>query len=473
MPGRTSDSPPRADALVLFGATGDLAKKKLFPALYHLTAGGELTVPVIGVAKSDWDDNGLRDYARKAISASVDAVDEKVLSELLNRLSLVGGDYSDRGTFERLAGRLRDAGASRPVHYLAIPPSLFPAVVESLAAVGLNKGSRVVVEKPFGSDLASARALNAVLRKAFTESHIFRIDHFLGKEAVEDLMVFRFANAFLEPIWNRRYISNVEITMSEAFGVEGRGAFYDSVGTIRDVVQNHLLQVITLLAMEPPVRDDADSLRDEKVKVLKAMPPVSPDDVVRGQYEGYLAEPGVAPGSTTETYVALRFSIDSWRWAGVSWLVRAGKAMAATATEATVELYPPPKMLFASDQGRVPDSNLLRFRLGADDGVSLWVQAKSPGGRDVTHPVELAVDFSSTLGVRKEAYERLLGDALAGNPLRFAREDMVEEAWRIVQPALDHPSPIHVYPRGGWGPEEANRLIHGGSWHPPDVKGTP
>ncbi|MDQ6615470.1 MAG: glucose-6-phosphate dehydrogenase [Actinomycetota bacterium] len=460
----------RADALVLFGATGDLAKKKLFPALYRLSECGRLDIPVIGVAKSDWDDDGLRRYARAAVDAAVHPVDEGVFAAFAARLSLVGGDYAQRATFEQLASCLEGLGRTRPAHYLAIPPGLFPAVVESLDAVGLNRGARVVVEKPFGRDLRSARELNRVLHRAFSERAIFRIDHYLGKEAVEDLLVFRFANSFLEPIWDRRYISNVEITMAEEFGVEGRGAFYDQVGAIRDVVQNHLLQVVTLLAMEAPVRDDADSLRDEKVRVLKAMEPVDPTTVVRGQYEGYRSEPGVAPESATETFAALRFTIDSWRWAGVPWFVRAGKALATTALEATVELHPPPRMLFWGEEGHVPGPNLLRFRLGADDGVSLWVQAKSPGRQDVTHPVELAVDFASALGHRQEAYERLLDDALDGNPRRFAREDMVEEAWRIVQPALDHPGPVHPYPRGCWGPAQADSLIPSGAWHQPEVR---
>ncbi len=458
----------QADALVLFGATGDLAKKKLFPALYCLEARGKLKVPVIGVAKSDWDDEALRAYARAAINGAIKPIETDVMDRLAARLSFVGGDYGDRTTFERLAASLESFSADHPVHYLAIPPSLFPTVVESLGAVHLNRSARVVIEKPFGHDLQSARALNAVLHRAFSERAIFRIDHYLGKEPVEDLLVFRFANSFLEPIWNCHYISQVEITMAEVFGVEGRGAFYDNVGCLRDVVQNHLLQVVTLLAMEPPVRDDADALRDEKVKVLKAMPPVNDAEVVRGQYEGYQAEPGVAPGSTTETFIALRLCIESWRWGRVPIYVRAGKAMATTALEATVELQPPPRMLFTGEQGMVPDPNLIRFRLGVNDGVSLWVQAKSPGSRDVTHPVELAVDFASALGHRQEAYERLLIDALDGDPRRFAREDMVEEAWRIIQPVLDNPGPVYPYQRGSWGPAEADRLIPSGSWHQPE-----
>jgi len=455
----------RADALVLFGATGDLAKKKLFPALYHLSVAGELEMPVIGVAMSPWHDTELRDYAWAAVRAAVPSADETTFGKLADRMFMVSGSYEDRETFVQLSARLM--GASHPVHYLAIPPTLFPKVIETLGAVGLNHGARVVVEKPFGHDLESAKELNRVLHKAFGERAIYRIDHYLGKEPVEDLLVFRFANSFLEPIWNRLYIKNVQITMAEAFGVQSRGAFYDSVGAIRDVVQHPLLQVITLLAMEPPVRDDADSTRDEKVKVLKAMPAVDPAHLVRGQYEGYLAEPGVQPGSTTETYAALRFEIDSWRWAGVPWYVRAGKAMAGTALEATVELKAPPRMLFTGESGNTPGCNLVKFRLGTNDGVSLWVQAKSPGRLDQTHPVELAVNFAQALGLRQEAYERLLADAIAGDQHRFAREDMVEEAWRIVQPVLEHPGPVYPYPQGSWGPPEADRVVSDGEWHQP------
>ncbi len=457
----------RADALVLFGATGDLARKKLFPALYHLSAAGELDMPVIGVAVSPWHDTDLRNYGWEAVKAAVPDADEATYGKLADRLFMVSGSYEDRETFVQLSSRLM--GSTHPVHYLAIPPTLFPTVVETLAAVGLNHGSRVVVEKPFGHNLASARELNRVLHKAFGEKAIYRIDHYLGKEPVEDLLVFRFANSFLEPIWNRLYVRNVQITMAEAFGVQGRGAFYDGVGAIRDVVENHLLQVITLLAMEPPVRDDADSTRDEKVKVLKAMAPVDPGYLVRGQYEGYLAEPGVAAHSTTETFAALRFEIDSWRWAGVPWYVRAGKSMAATALEATIELNAPPRMLFTGEGGHAPGCNLVRFRLGTKDGVSLWVQAKSPGRLDQTHPVELAVDFAQALGARQEAYERLLADAIDGDQHRFAREDMVEEAWRIIEPVLEHPGPVYPYPQGSWGPPEADPVVEDRAWHTPEA----
>jgi glucose-6-phosphate 1-dehydrogenase len=461
----------RADALVLFGATGDLAKRKLFPALYHLERHGQLDVSVIGVGRSTWDDQTFRDHAREAIGKSVTDMDEQVLERLLRRLHLVGGDYASLETFAHLARTLAECRSENAVFYLAIPPAAFPTITQSLAAVGLNRRGRVVVEKPFGRDLRSAQELNGVLHEAFPEDRIFRIDHYLGKESVEDLLVFRFSNSLLEPIWNRNHVSSVQVTMAERIGLEGRGAFYDSVGAIRDVVQNHVLQVVTLLAMEPPVGPDARHLADEKAKVLMATRSIDPAQVVRGQYRGYCEEPGVGLHSTTETFAAMRLQIDSWRWAGVPFYVRAGKALAANATEAVIELKEPPKMLFDELPGPPPERNLIRFRLGSNDGVTLTVQAKTPGDQIDSQPVDLSVDFAAALGERKEAYERLLGDALAGNPRRFARQDSVEEAWRIVEQVLDQPGPVHTYERGSWGPPQANALLQQGTyWHDPSTR---
>jgi glucose-6-phosphate 1-dehydrogenase len=457
-----------ADALVLFGATGDLSKKKLFPSLYGLEQSGHIKVPVIGVARSSWTDEGFRQHAHDSILAAIPDARAATIDALCARLDLIAGDYSDLSTFQRLALTLDRHHSDNAVFYLAIPPSAFPLVIESLETVGLNKRGRVVVEKPFGRDLHSATELNTILHTAFPEERIFRIDHYLGKESVEDLLVFRFSNTLLEPVWNRNYVNSVQLTMAETIGVEGRGSFYDSVGAVRDVVQNHLLQVVALLSMEPPVGPESGFLQDEKAKVFAAMRTICCDDdrFVRGQYEGYLDEPGVAPGSKTETFVAARLYIDSWRWAGVPFYVRAGKALAGNATEAVVEFHEPPRLLFDEAGGPPPNRNLVRFRLGNDDGVTFTVQAKTPGPHLDSEDVSLRVDFASALGERQGPYERLLEDALEGNPRRFARQDIVERAWRVVEPALHYDGPVYPYARGSWGPKEAEELVPGG-WYPP------
>jgi glucose-6-phosphate 1-dehydrogenase len=450
--------PCEADALILFGISGDLARKKLFSALYDLTAAGRLDMPVIGVASRPWDDEYLRAQVKEALIEAGRTVDEEVFSRLAANLTYVAGYYEDPKTYERLAEQVGDRKCT--VSYLAIPPDLFDDVVEGLARIGLNENGRLVLEKPFGRDLRSAQELDAIVRRHYPEDRVYRIDHFLGKEAVQNLMIFRFSNTVLEPIWNRHYVRGVQITMAEDFGIEGRGAFYDKVGTVRDVVQNHLLQVLALLAMEPPVSESPDALRDERVKALRAIITPKPEDVVRGQYNGYREESGVASDSDTETYAAIRLHIDSWRWAGVPWVIRAGKGLASTVTEAVVEFARPPRPLFADTDCR-PGPNRLTFRTKPDDDISLSVQAKKPGPTMVSRPIDLHLEHDRPKG--RDAYDRLLGDALRGDPSLFAREDGVMEAWRIVDDTLSDGRPVVPYERGSWGPDDANALL-GSDW---------
>lgn len=446
-----------ADAFLLFGATGDLAKKKLWPALYELTTEGRMDMPIVGIARSDWNDDQMRDRARESIQAKLgDAVDDAMLEAMCGRIRYLAGDYTDESIWGRLAELTE--GAEVPLSFLSIPPFLFDDVVEGMASVGMTNNGRVVVEKPFGRDLATAQELNETLHKHLDESQIFRIDHFLGKEPVQNLMVFRFANSMLEPIWNRNHVKSVTITMAESFGLEGRGAFYDEVGAIRDVVQNHLLQMVALMAMEPPASRDPKAFRDEKVKVFKAMKPLDPSMVVRGQVEGYLDEKGVAEDSDTETFAAMTLEIESWRWQGVPFYIRAGKALAETVTEAVVEFRQPPRMLFA-DEHDCPEPNRLRFRMKPDDRITMTMQAKVPGLEMISDDVDLSVDYEEALGGDgPDAYERLIADALVGDERLFARQDGVEEAWRIVEPMLDPVAKVVPYAAGTWGPAEADRV---------------
>jgi len=451
----------RSDAFVFFGATGDLAYKKIFPALHSMIRRDGLNMPIIGVARAGWNLEKLRERARDSIEHNGD-FDAATFEKLSALLVYVNGDYGDPETYRTLRRAL--GNAERPIHYLAIPPSMFGDVVKGLAEAGCNKGARLIVEKPFGRDLASAQELDKTLHSVFPEAAIFRIDHYLGKEAVQNLLYFRFANSFLEPIWNRHYVSDVQITMAENFGVQGRGAFYEEVGAVRDVVQNHLLQVIALLAMDAPIGEDPESMQNEKLRLFRAIRPIDPKNIVRGQFKGYRDEKGVAADSQVETFAALRLEIDTWRWAGVPFYLRAGKCLPITATEVIVNLKPPPLPIFGPHQSKIP--NYYRFRLSPEVVIGTGAAVKQIGEEMSGEAVELTVRHESR--IEKSPYERLLSNAIEGDESLFTRDDSVEAAWRIVDPILALNTPVIEYAPGTWGPPESEKVIAGPeNWHDP------